>query len=176
MRNTRGDHQVEFDDGVLQFVPSSWVYVLSKVAAPSSNARRQRAQQQQEHQRNLWQQQQQQQRDGAEVGSSDVESSSADEAFWSLASEDEDSNDDRRTAHHNTNTDANRTKRPHHRQHRRQPSTYTKPEPVVNVVLVEGVPILEEEGTMNRVPLHRRLPDDYPYVLERIGETTEPPL
>ena len=114
------------------------------------------------------------QRDGAEVGSSDVESS-ADEAFWSLAS-DEDSNDDHRTAHHNTTTDANRTKRPQHRQHCRQPSTYTKPEPVANVVLVEGVPTIEEEDTLNRVPLHRRLPDDHPYVLERIGETTEPLL
>jgi len=42
-------------------------------------------------------------------------------------------------------------------------------------VLIEGVPIEEfEEGF--RVPAHRRLPDNYPYVLQKIGENIEMPL
>ena len=75
---------------------------------------------------------------------------------------------------------------PRRRQHRRQPSTYATPGPNQqvqhqprlnkschsrNVVLVEGVPIEEVEEAVNRVPLNRRLPDDYPNVLEQIGAT-----
>jgi hypothetical protein len=42
-------------------------------------------------------------------------------------------------------------------------------------VLIEGVPMEEfEEGF--RVPAHRRLPDNYPYVLQKIGENIEMPL
>jgi len=52
---------------------------------------------------------------------------------------------------------------------------YQKQQPKTSVALVEGISIEEAESfPENRVPLHRRLPDNYPYVLEKIGEGVPP--
>eukprot|EP00729_Bicosta_minor_P003164 gene3164-31551_t len=182
-RDRRGYYEVLFDDGVTQFLPAEWIQVLAKISPATQLST---------HPPKNPQQSQQQYASPSSRPSSDEER----DDLMSARSEDDASNveeeeEEEEEEEKNTTPPASSSScfsgslqsrsRPRSSEGSQSSATswrrkaYQKQQPKTSVALVEGISIEEAQSfPENRVPLHRRLPDNYPYVLEKIGEGVPP--
>lgn len=159
-RNKHGYYEVEFDDGVTQFLPAEWIQVVAKFPPATKEQAQTQANTRIQYGQHGYNQ----------IASPIPLPSSDDEELTWIESEDEQEADDKEhIAPVSPPASASLSSKPS----RKTRTTYSTPQSEKRQVLVDGVAIEEVEGPVNRVPLERRLPDDYPYVLEQIGEQIE---